>query len=108
MQEMWVQSLGSEDPMEEKMATCSSILAGKIPWTEKPGGLQSKGSQELDTTKRLTGTHTCTIKHTFIKTGIFYNVTSAWNLANSQLKFKWINEQDRESKFYFILRDKAQ
>ena len=51
MQEMWVQSLGSEDPLEEEMATCSSILAGKMPWTEEPGGLQSKGSQELDTTK---------------------------------------------------------
>ena len=34
-----VQSLGREDPLEEKMATHSSILAGKIPWTEEPGGL---------------------------------------------------------------------
>ena len=36
---MWVQSLGQEDPLEEKMATHSSILAWKIPWTEKPGEL---------------------------------------------------------------------
>ena len=50
-QETWVQSLDQEDPLEEEMATCSSILAGKMPWTEEPGGLQSKGSQELDTTK---------------------------------------------------------
>jgi len=39
MPEMWVQSLGQEDPLEEKMATHSSILAWKIPWTEKPGEL---------------------------------------------------------------------
>ena len=44
MQETWVQSLG-EDPLEKKMATHSSILAWEIPWTEKPGRLQSVGSQ---------------------------------------------------------------
>ena len=43
-------SLGWEDPLEKETATHSSILAWKIPWTEKPGGLQSLGSQELDTT----------------------------------------------------------
>ena len=41
MQEMQVQSLGWEDPLEEEMATHSSILAWKIPWTEEFGGLQS-------------------------------------------------------------------
>ena len=41
MQETQVQSLGWEDPLEKKMATHSSILAGRIPWTEEPGGLQS-------------------------------------------------------------------
>ena len=50
---MQVQSLGQEDPLEEKMATHSSILAGKIPWTEKPGRLQSMGYKELDTTEQL-------------------------------------------------------
>ena len=44
MQEMWVQSLGREDPLEEGMAACSSILAWRVPWTEEPGGLQSMGS----------------------------------------------------------------
>ena len=39
--ETWVRSLSREDPLEEEMATHSSILARKIPWTEKPGGLQS-------------------------------------------------------------------
>ena len=41
MQEMWVQSLAGEDPLEEEMATHSSILAWEIPWTEEPGGLQT-------------------------------------------------------------------
>ena len=45
MQETWVQSLGQEDPLEEEMAAHSSILAWKIPWTEKPGRLQSMGLQ---------------------------------------------------------------
>ncbi len=48
-QEMQVRSLGWEDPLEEEMATHSSILAWEIPWTEEPGGLQSMGLQELDT-----------------------------------------------------------
>ena len=43
MQETQVQSLGQEDPLEEGMATHTSILAWKIPWTEEPGGLQSMG-----------------------------------------------------------------
>ena len=41
-----VQSLGQEDPLDKEMATHSSILAWEIPWTEEPGGLQSKGSQK--------------------------------------------------------------
>ena len=44
MQETPVQFLGREDPLEEEITTCSSILAWKIPWTEEPGGLQSMGS----------------------------------------------------------------
>ena len=50
MQETWVQFLGREDPLEKEMATHSSILAWRIPWTEEPGGLQSIGSQKSDTT----------------------------------------------------------
>ena len=46
MQEAYVQSLGREDPLEEEMATHSSILAWEISWTEEPGGLQSMGSQK--------------------------------------------------------------
>ena len=47
MQEMGIQSLSQEDPLEKEMATHSSILAWKIPWTEEPGGLQSMGSQRV-------------------------------------------------------------
>ena len=46
-QETRVQFLGWEDPLEKEMATHSSILAWKIPWTEEPGGLQSMGSQRV-------------------------------------------------------------
>ena len=47
MQETCVQSLGREDPLEKEMATHSSILAWRIPWTEEPGGLQFMGSQRV-------------------------------------------------------------
>ena len=47
MQERWFQSLHQEDPLEEEIATHSSIRAWKIPWTEEPGGLQSMGSRRV-------------------------------------------------------------
>ena len=47
VQHTWVWSLGQEDPLEKEMATHSSILAWRIPWTEEPGGLQSVGSQRV-------------------------------------------------------------
>ena len=50
MREIWVQSLDWEDPLEKEMATHSSILAWRMPWTEEPGRLQSVGSQESDMT----------------------------------------------------------
>jgi len=53
MQETWIWFLGQEDPLEKEMATHSSTLAWRIPWTEEPGGPQSTGLQELDTTERL-------------------------------------------------------
>ena len=47
MPETWVQSLGREDPLEKGMATHSSILDWRIPWTEEPGGLQSMGVAKI-------------------------------------------------------------
>ena len=69
---MWVQSLGWEDPLEEGMAIHSSILAWRIPWTDEPGGLQSRGSHRVKTelsdwptphTHKHTHTHTHTHTH---------------------------------------------
>ena len=57
VQETRVWSLGQEDPLEKGMATHYSILAWRIPWTEKPGGLQSMGSQRVGH-DRVTNTHT--------------------------------------------------
>ena len=57
VRETWVQSLGWEDPLEKEVATHSSILACKIPWPEKPGGLQSMGLQRV-------GGHDFVTKHT--------------------------------------------
>ena len=50
MEEAWVQSLGQEDPLEKGMATHSTILAWRVPWTEEPGGIQSMGLQESNMT----------------------------------------------------------
>ena len=67
MQETRVQSLDQEDPLEKEMTTHSSILAWEILWTEEPGGLQSMGSKELDTTERLMfSLHFQSSRHTVI------------------------------------------
>ena len=65
MQQTQVRSLGQKDPLEEKMATYSSILAWKIPWTEEPGGLQSMGWQKSQTQLNI---HPCML-------GIFEVIT---------------------------------
>ena len=66
-QETQVRSLGQEDPLKEEMGIHSSILAWEIPWTEEPGRLQSKGSQVLEITERLSVcAHTHALTHTHI------------------------------------------
>ena len=60
MRETQVRSLGWEDPLEKGMATHFSNLAWRIPWTEKPGVLQSMGHKKSDMTEQLTHTHTHT------------------------------------------------
>ena len=57
MQETEVQSLSWADPLEEGKATCSSILAWRIPWTEEPGGYGPRGHKESDTTKECEYPH---------------------------------------------------
>ena len=53
MRETWVWSVGQEDPLEKETATHSSILVWSIPWKEEPGGLQSTGHKDSDTTEQL-------------------------------------------------------
>ena len=67
MQETWIQSLGREDPLEEEMATQSSILAWKFPWTEEPGRLQSIGSPRVGHDWATEHTHTEKWKRFIIK-----------------------------------------
>ena len=64
MQETRVQNLGREEPLEKGMAIHSSILAGRIPWTEEPGGLQSVGLQRVE---QNWATHIDTHTHHFIR-----------------------------------------
>ena len=71
MQEIQVPSLGQEDPLEEEMATQSSVLAWRIPWTEEPGGLWSTGSQKVGhdraTDSACTNAHTPSKHHRMTK-----------------------------------------
>ena len=71
MQETCVWSLGWEVPLEKGMTIHSSILAWRIPWTEKPGGYSPWGHKESDTTERLTHTHTHMLLCAHIKIHIF-------------------------------------
>ena len=63
MREVRVRSLGREDPLEEEMLTHAYILAWSIPWAEEPGGLQSRGLQESDTTERLNHHRVSSLPH---------------------------------------------
>ena len=64
---MWVRSYDREDPLEEEMATHFSILAWRVPWTEEPGGLQSKELQRIghDWVTKHTHMHSCCIKKSY-------------------------------------------
>ena len=75
MQEIWVWSLGQEDPLEKEIATHSSILAWRIPWTEEPDGLQSTGSQRV-------GHDWVTSLFTFTNNNISSFTWSLWDLVS--------------------------
>ena len=78
MQETQVQSLGWENPLEKGMTTYSSILSGKIPWTEEPGGLQSMGSQRIRH-DRVTNTFT------------WYAAFSNWLISLSHMHLSFLH-----------------
>ena len=79
MWETWFRSLGREDPLENEMATHSSILDWRIPWTEELGGLESTGHKELDTTERL---HFLSLSLCF-----FYDPMNVHNLISGSSTF---------------------
>ena len=74
MLETWARSLGWENPLEEGMATHSSILAWRTPWTEEPGGLQSMGSQSQTRLRDRAHTHTLISHRAYVlgNTGLVY------------------------------------
>ena len=72
-QETWVPSLGREDPLEKEIATHSSILAWRIPWTEEPGGLQSMGLQRVRH-NWVTNTYYLCCHHALCETGLWNKV----------------------------------
>ena len=73
MRETWVRSLGWEDPLEKEMATHSSTLAWKIPWTEEPCKLQSTGSQSRARLSDVTSLH---LKDRMINEKSYINIRS--------------------------------
>ena len=95
MRETWVQSLGWEDPLEKGMATHSSILAWRIPWTVEPGGLESMVLQKSDTTEATWHTHT----HSFYNNKINLNNMKWDNI----IKVTSTPSSIRNSTFYQII-----
>ena len=77
-QKTWVSSLGQKDPLEEGMATHSSILAWRIPWTEEPGGPQSMGLQRVGRDRVIK--HTARYVHCRAEVQSFATVTVTWVL----------------------------
>ena len=94
MQETQVQSLGQEDPPENRMATHSSILAWEIPWTEKPGGLQFMGWQRIrhDWATKHTHTHT----HTHSNMGLPRGLRGRICLSMQETQQMWIQSPGQE------------
>ena len=88
MQDTWVRSLGQEDPLKKGMATHSSILAWRIPWTEEPGRLQSVGRRELDMTERLSIVHSTSYDSRVLEVELKYSFISEDPFVPQFLIFK--------------------
>ena len=82
IQETWVQSVGQEDPLEKGMATHSSILAWRIPWTEEPGGLGCSpwSSKKVDTTELLTHVSLTTLLTDLVSPSYVMYIQRFWGL----------------------------
>ena len=95
IQESWVWYLGWEDPLEKEMADYSCSLAWRIPWTEKPGGLQSMGLQRAG--HDLATEHTCGLNGIFSSygpTAFVHFVIAMWHVAIHYLRwlFLWLHD----------------
>ena len=86
MGETWVRPLGWEDPLEEGMATHSSILAWEIPWTEEPGGLQSMGSQRAG--------YDWATKHIHTHVYFYWSIVDLQCCTNLCCTAKWLSNID--------------
>ena len=89
MQETWIRSLGWEDPLEKGVATHSSTLAWRIPWTEEPGELQSIGSQK---SRKWLSARMCAHTHT-----LTHSVSTLGNPAQRQSFLKFVSNMFSES-----------
>ena len=101
MQETWVQSLGWENPLEEKLAAHSSVLAWRIPWTERPDGLQSMGLQKSRTKQRLNNT-----LKSVQRGSVAYapNIWGSWTLCTAVIINLKISSMKWSSiEFYYLL-----
>jgi len=95
--EMWVQSLGQEDSLEKAMATHSSILAWRIPWTEEPGALQSMGSQSHTLPKQPSCTRSTGLKFLLLQT-----LAKIWRAKLFKLSCFWCDKIISYSNFNWI------
>ena len=104
MWETWVGTQGWEDPLEKEMATRSSILAWKIPWTEETGGLFSSwGHKELDMTESLTYTHDIIVDSNF-----FSSIKYILLENNSMRKWKGNSSPEKGGTMQkFLLKQRA-
>ena len=112
-QEIQIQSRGQEDPLEEEMATHSSILAWKIPWLEEPGGLLSMGLQRIghDWAIELVcphgcvraRTHTHTQIYTHILAEVYRNFCFSTSIASCPILFQDCNNLIRRIRYHFQL-----
>ena len=116
-QEVWIYSLGQEDTLEEEMATISTILAWRTPWTEEPGGVRSMRLQVVDTTEQWSMPRCCnkTVK-VLLKPALSYiwhellNLYTYKNWAISSFmgpKLTADGDWSHEIKRYFLLGSKA-
>ena len=116
-QEVWIYSLGQEDTLEEEMATISTILAWRTPWTEEPGGVRSMRLQVVDTTEQWSMPRCCnkTVK-VLLKPALSYiwhellNLYTYKNWAISSFmgpKITADGDWSHEIKRYFLLGSKA-